>query len=279
MKQDRYAKLAHGGRPIEGLVVDIHMHLGEEPNFPVPFYRDLDLVVHEMDRHGVDVGAVSCIPAVLGGLQPGGNELVLEAVRRFPDRFFGWIGINPFYPDAMLAELERCHEAGCRGLKIHDSVGLPYEHKNYRVAFEFAAARGLPILAHTWGGQLDKMEPFFREFAVNWSLAHAGSDSPEKYVRVAREHDNVYLDVCYSRCPRGLIEHFVREGVAEKVMFSSDCYFMGMSQQLGRIVFADVSPEHKALILGGNARRFLGALCPRGGGKRRPTTRKGRRST
>jgi len=264
MSEDRYTELAHAGLPVEGFVVDSHAHLGEEPNFPIPRYCDLDLFVADMDRHGVDVSCPSCIPIVLGGLQPGGNELVLEAVRRYTDRFFGWMGINPNYPEEMRCEMDRCYEAGCRGLKIHESVGLPYDHDNYRIALHFAAEHGMPVLAHTWG-EMAQIEPYFKDYPkINWSLAHSGSARPEEYVRVGREYENVYLDICYSRSPRGIVEFFVREGVTEKVMFGSDCYFMGLSQQIGRVLFADISAEQKRLILGENARRFLGDACPSG---------------
>ncbi len=264
MSTDRYVECARGGAALEGLVVDIHMHLGEHVGFHIPHCRDLDLFVREMDAHGVDVGGVAAVPACLGGLQPGGNDMVVEAVRRWPGRFFGWTAVNPHYPDAMLAELERCYEAGCRGLKLHDAVGLDYAHENYRLALDFAAARGMPVLIHTWGGQLDELEGYFQHYqAVNWSLAHAGCSDPDKYVRMARTYENVYLDTCFSGSPRGLIEYFVEQDVAEKVMFSSDCYFMGLAQQLGRVVFAKISAEHKAMILGENARRFLGDLFPR----------------
>jgi len=265
VSEDQYTNRARLGLPLEGFVVDIHMHVGEHAGFPILHYRDLELLVREMDRHGVDVGGIASIPACLGGLERGGNAMALEAVRRYPDRFFGWIGVNPHYPQSMRDELERCHEAGCGGLKLHDSIGLAYDHKSYRIALDFAAERGLRVLVHTWSAQLDQLEAYFKEYpTLRWSLAHAGCSDPEKYVRVAKSYDGVYLDICFSKSPRGLVEYFVQQGVAEKLMFSSDSYFMGVAQQLGRVVFAKIAAEHKALILGENARRFLGDLCPRG---------------
>jgi predicted TIM-barrel fold metal-dependent hydrolase len=263
MSEDRYVECAQRGAPLEGFVMDIHMHLGEQLGFHILHYRDLGLFVREMDRHGVDVGGVASIPGAIGGHQPGGNAMVLEALRRFPERFFGWTTVNPFYPNTMRQELERCYHAGLRGVKLHDAVGLPYDHENYRIVLDFAAERGMPVLLHTFGTQLDQLERCLREYpTVNCSLAHAGCAEPETYVRMARTYPHVYLDICYSKSPRGLIEYFVQQGVTHKVMFSSDCYFMDRAQQLGRVVFAKIAPEHKATILGENARRFLGDLCP-----------------
>ena len=263
MIPDRYMACGKQGRPVPAFVVDCHMHLGENPEFPILHYEDLDLLVRVMDRCGVAVGGVSAIPGCLGGLLKDGNAAVIEALRRYPKRFFGWMSINPHYADAMRRELARCYRAGCRGIKVHSSIGLAYEHPNYRVAYDFAADRGLPILAHTWGAELDKLEPLVREYGgVKWSFAHAGAAEPAKYVRLASECENVYLDLCYSRSPRGLIEFFVSQGIVEKLLFSSDCYFMGLGQQLGRVLFGRITPKQKALILGENARRFFGPLCP-----------------
>ena len=263
MKEDQYTQAALLGRPVPGFVVDIHGHLGENNSFRILHHDDIDLFVHEMDRHGVDVCGVSAVPAAIGGIEQGGNAAVLEAVRRHPDRFFGWAAANPHYPDAMMLEIERCYEAGCRGIKIHNSIGLAYDHENYVPLYEFAAGLGLPVLAHSWGGELDLMRPLFEKYpGVKWSLAHAGASEADKYVDVARRYENVYLDTCYSRSPRGLIEHFVRSGVGNKTMFSSDSCFMGLAQQLGRVLLADLTAEEKAMVLGGNAKRFLGALCP-----------------
>jgi hypothetical protein len=263
MRADEYVKHAKLGLPVPGLVIDSHMHIGEQFDFHIPHYRDVDLLVHELERHGVSVGCIASIPGCLGGAMREGNDIVIDAVKRHPKRFFGWITINPHYPDAMSEELERCYQAGCRGVKIHDAIGMAYEHPNYRVAYEFAAEKGIPILAHTWGGALDKLEPFIKEFpGVRWSFGHSGAADQEKYVRMAKEYENVYLDICYSRSPRGLVEYFVREGVVDKVMFSSDCYFMGLSQQIGRVLFAKITPREKAMILGENARQFFGEFCP-----------------
>jgi len=265
MSEDAYCRAALEGSPVPGFVVDVHAHLGEAAEFPVSRHDDIDLYIREMDRHGVDVACVSALPACVGGLQEGGNAMVLEALERWPARFFGWMSANPNYPDSLIGELERCHNGGCRGVKIHNSVGLPYDHENYRAVYEFAAERALPILAHTWGADLVTLEPQFARYpSVRWSLGHAGASEPERYVRLATEHENVFLDTCWSQCPRGLIEHFVACGLGGKTMFSSDCYFLSLSQQLGRVLFADLAPEQKAAILGGNARRFLGELCPAG---------------
>jgi predicted TIM-barrel fold metal-dependent hydrolase len=54
----------------------------------------------ELDRHGVS-------KAVLIASVPGDHESVIQAVEKFPDRFFGYMMVNPTAPDGGVAHVER----------------------------------------------------------------------------------------------------------------------------------------------------------------------------
>ncbi len=260
-KDDIYIKLAKRGQPIEDtLIIDSHMHLGETTKFPIIQYQDIPLLVSNMDRIGVNVGAVSSIPACLGGRQKEGNDFVIKAIKEYPKHFIGYMVINPHYPNSIKFELKRCFQAGMRGIKIHSKSGLPYSHKNYIPVYNFAAEEDLPILAHTWGKvDLRHLEPHFKRYSkVNWFLAHTGSRDADEYVRLAKEYNNVFLEISFSRSPRGLIEYLVDEGLEDKILFGSDCYFMSQEQQIGRVIFAKISSSVKEKILGRNAQKIFG---------------------
>jgi predicted TIM-barrel fold metal-dependent hydrolase len=49
----------------------------------------------------------------------------------------------------------------------------------------------------------------------------------------------------------------VREVGADRVIFSSDIPFIDLRYGLGRVLFAPLTPEERALVLGGNIRRLL----------------------
>jgi len=90
-------------------------------------------------------------------------------------------------------------------------------------------------------------------------LGHAGADSgAKKYIEFAKRFSNAYLELCWSKVPYGLIEHFVAEVGAERVLWGSDAPAMAVSQQFGRILFADISDEDKHTILVSNPKRILG---------------------
>ena len=255
---DIFEQQAFAGAPLtDALVIDAHAHLGDNQAFPF-VDTSLEAMIATMDRIGVDVACVSSIPAIYGQARRGNDEL-LAALARYPDRFFGHVVVDIGYPDRTAAELDRCLAGGVRGVKIHSHSGLPYSHAHYTPVYDFAAAHDLPLLAHTWSdAELDHLEPQFSRCPhVNFVLGHAGAVAREHYVRLGHQYPNVYLELCFSACPRGLVEYFVGEGLATKLLWGSDCIFMSMEQQIGRVLFAKISADDKRLILGETAARVL----------------------
>ncbi len=87
-KKSTLQEYALSGKPLEQcLVVDVHGHLGSVGNFDIPEGTP-EQVVAIMDRVGIDVLCASHL-ACLHGDYRRGNELMAEAVRRFPGRFIG----------------------------------------------------------------------------------------------------------------------------------------------------------------------------------------------
>jgi len=248
---------AFAGKPLSTFVVDAHCHLGEA-NFTV-IDPSVESLIRGMDRCGIDVAVPNSTPGCTSGWLREGNDEVIAAARKFPERIFGMATINPFRPDESLEELKRCRDAGLRGLKIHDHIGLTYDDPRYSFAWGFCQEHGWPILAHTWGKKaLDALRPHFDAYpGVRWVLGHAGAADREEYVSVAKAHSNVFLELCFSVAPRGLVEYFVGCGLEDRVLYGSDAVFMDAAPQIGRTVFAKISVDAKKKILGENARRVL----------------------
>lgn len=254
---DRYMTAGWQGEPIDfHFVMDTHAHLGQNEPFMI-----IDSSVESMlvckDQMGIDLTAVSSLPSTIGGWTKG-NDQVIDAVQKYPERILGYITINAHDPGRVLPECERCWEAGCRALKLHTGQGPDYDHAAIQPALEFANDKGCPILCHVWGRELDHMEPLMDTYQKSiWILAHAGCTEREKYARVAKAHENSILETCYSRCPKGLIEYFVNEGLEDKTMWGSDASFYASTHQFGRVLFAEVSETVKKKLLCDNARRVF----------------------
>jgi len=258
--EDCFTRCGMAGAPLtDHLVIDAHAHLDTTSGFP---YLDggPDGLVTAMDRMGIRRSYVSSTWAIYGQDRRG-NDHIIEAVQRYPERIRGYMVGNVGYPDTIWPELERCYAAGLRAVKIWsygNRAGLPYDHPNYEAIFQFAEEKGLPILAHTWGNELDQLDVAFNKYPrIRWIMAHTGSQDLHKYVRVANVYPHVYLETCFSRCPRGLIEQLVAEVPLHKILWGSDTVFMSGANQLGRVLFARITPEQKQAILGENAARAL----------------------
>ena len=75
-------------------VWDCHGHLGgAAAHYHLPD-ASLDATVAEMERQGVERGCVFCFTGVFSDEQFG-NDLVADAVARFPERFVGFTMLNP----------------------------------------------------------------------------------------------------------------------------------------------------------------------------------------
>jgi len=123
--------------------------------------------------------------------------------------------------------------------------------------WRFANERRLPVLLHTWG-DIKQLEPIFERYQQTLILlGHAGSSNPETYVEYGRRYGNLYLELCYSAAPYGLVEFFVRELGPERILFGSDAPWISLAHQLGRVLFADIPDDQKKVLLVENPKRIL----------------------
>jgi hypothetical protein len=259
---DNFVVCGQAGTPVvDCLVIDVHTHIGPCHGIPIPD-SSIEALIAQMDLLGIDLAYVSGLPAVMGVADKMGNDMVLDAMGRYRDRIRGYMALNVASPDTILPEMQRCYDAGMGAVKIYSyglREGLQYNHPTYEIIFEFADAHSLPVLAHTWGDELDQLEQSFQKYPhIRWLLAHTGSKDLPKYIKVAKEFENVYLETCFSACPRGLFEKLVSEVPLYKIVWGSDQLFISATHQLGRVLFAQLSSEQKQAILGANAATLFG---------------------
>lgn len=242
-------------------VIDFHGHVGRWDRYGM--VDDPTLLLHAMDRAGVDVACVFNI------FHPDGttaNDLTAHYVARYPDRFVGFAYVSPLMPQGMMTELARAmDELHLRAIKLYPPYTPWSLHEPpWRPIYEFANQRSRTIIFHT-GPEPTALPQWIGEIAgdypnANFVAGHAGNTPLERAqaIAVARAHPNVYLETCSTFRTPGVIEQLVAEAGADRVLFGSDQPLMDPRPQLGKIITAAISDDAKRQIIGLNAQRLLG---------------------
>ena len=251
------------GLPLDDiLIIDSHCHLGLWAGFHGPKETAEDMMVN-MDALGINMVCISS-HAAIGPNYIYGNSLVIETVKKYPERFIGYVSINPNYPEGIKAEIDRCFKIPqMRGIKVHpDFHKCTLDYKYYHIAYEEANVRGCPVLMHTWGMNsllaVDRVAGMYPK--VNFIMGHAGGSDirvMEKAIELVNKHSNLYLDLVLSMVYQGNVEWFVKETGSKKVLFGTDMPFFDASFNLGRIALAEISDSEKTDIFGLNMKMLL----------------------
>lgn len=251
---DAYLAYARTGRrPADTTFLDCHGHLGGRAcHYHLPDCS-LEGIVAEMDRIGVERVCAFSFGVVFSD-ERHGNDIVAEAVRRHPDRFVGFTGLNPHRGrEAMLAELERCAKLGLRGIKlIPHYQDFPEEHALIDVACRWAHERRQIILNHWWGPpqHLERLAGCYP--GACFITGHA----TDAYAEVMRRLPNIYVCSCPVMTPLAC-ENLVRRIGADRLLFGSDLQDLPIAWGLGPILSARIDPDRKRMILRDNLERIL----------------------
>ena len=252
---------ALAGQPLDGLlVIDGHCHVGPHGGFFQP-HNDAATMVRTMDRVGIDQACVFSTLAVTIDAR-GGNDLSLRAAAAFPDRLLAYVVVDPNQPAAVRDELQRCFQAGARGIKFHTQLAnYPFDGPAYEPAFAFAHEHRLPLISHGVGSP-ETLRRVARTYPdAHFIVAHAGAGGAglagDALLRVAAEEPNVFLDLCSSVARFGAFAEVVREVGPAKLLYGSDAPWMCFTHQIGRVLLAPIAEEEKRRILGSNLAALL----------------------
>lgn len=194
------------------------------------------------------------------------NEAVARAVAQHPDRFLGWIFLNPKQPDA-LEELERWrHLPGMIGIKLH-----PHWH-DYRTELLHPILRRaeeleLPVLIHLGFGPRGDYRAICSTFPkLTVIAAHAGFPFYADLWKHAGDHPNLFVDLSSPYIDEALARGAVRVMGARRTLYGTDApygfhdaegsYDYGAIK--GWIARMPVTSGEQEAILGGSFRELLG---------------------
>lgn len=250
-------------RPQQALrIVDAHAHTGPYSLFFIP-EPDPVAMLRVMDRCGVSHTVFSSHLAIQLDAAAG-NAATAEIVAQWPDRFTGYLTVNPWQDPA--AELGKWgDDPRFGGIKIHpDLHDYPLTGARYAPVWEFAELTGAPVLTHTFSGSpyndLAMVETVAGRYPGATILAGHSGVTPlgiDEALEVAARHPRVILEVCGSHNSGADIARMVRLIGSDRVVYGSDFPFIDLRMSLGRILFSDLTEDDRAAVLGGTITGLL----------------------
>jgi predicted TIM-barrel fold metal-dependent hydrolase len=254
---------------------DVHTHLANLPG-NTPEAR-LGRLLEYADRLGISRLCVymgmkwSYDPSPADMRQQ--NAEVLAAIRRWPDRAFGFAYLNPKHRRKSLDELNRCVADGPMvGVKLW--VAEHADNPALDPLVERAAELDAIVFQHTWikntgnlpgeSTPMDLAALAARHPTAKLICGHAGGDW-EQGIRAVRPHKNISVELGGGDPVAGITEVAVRELGPERILFGSDAPGRSFASQLAKVYGAAVPESAKRHILSANLKRLLSPILRRKG--------------
>lgn len=189
------------------------------------------------------------------------NDRVAAALRAHPDRFSGFVFVNPTHPRA-LTEVTRRLDAGFCGIKLAlVQYPAPLDGPEIGAICELAEARHVPVFFHQGlTPATSDAQALVQRFArVSFIIAHAGVQYFRRAVAWASSHRNVWLDTSSYFVTEVKLRGMVRELGPRKLVFGSDVPVMARdaAEALSKIRALRLPASEQAAILGGNLQGIL----------------------
>ena len=243
-------------------IIDMHGHMGDWHSIYFP-RGDTARMIGTMDECGVRMLVFAHHMALF--CPDIGNRLSVQAVRQYPERLRAYCAVNPNYPEHLQADLATfdSHQGVYVGFKfLPDYHGIPLSDDRYRPACEYADARELLVLTHTWGGSTLDGPQVVREMAQRYPrlkllLGHSCHGAWDEAVKLAQELDNIYLELTAVFDDRGILEKRVRGAGSDRMLFGTDLPWFDPHHAVGALLSADIDDEDRHNICHRNAERLL----------------------
>lgn len=229
----------------------------------------MEAMVEEMDQSGIRKTVLSAI--VEGDYVVASNELIADAVQKWPDRFIGCACVDPRKGLKAVKEFEKwVKEYGFKNLKILPySYNLPPNDKLWYPLYTKAAELGVPVtvqIGHTgplkpsWVGQpifLDEVALMFPELTIIGG--HIGWPWTQEMIALAFKFPNVYIETSAHTPRRWQTEflHFANSFGQDKCMAASDYPVFSYARWSAELRALDMKPASKRKLLYENAARVF----------------------
>ena len=177
-------------------IIDAHVQVGDGYRMKL----EAEELIKMMDDANIAFAIASPVDRFTAVANHEGNNYLIDAIKKHPDRLAGMATANPWFGEAAVDEIKRALDKGLSGIYIHSVLqGFRLGEHIVDPVLEVAAKYDVPVYAHT--GTAGVAEPFHlielsRRFpTVNIMMGHGGSsDYYNDAVRGMEFAQNVWIE-------------------------------------------------------------------------------------
>lgn len=243
-------------------IIDLHAHI-HGFGLPVGHHGAEDLL-REMDRHQIEVTAVSSALAIMYDMVEGNAALARDIATS--DRLRGYVFANPNSVATSIAQARRyLVQERFIGMKMYSGayVGRPLDCPEHREVLQVVAQEfpGRIMLFHCGENDpanfagLARLADCFP--SLTFLAGHMGSKLWRQALPQLAPCANVLAEICAPVPARHRIEDAVHIMGADRVVFGSDFPLIRQGYMLGCVTEAQIGDEARRRILHDNAVRLL----------------------
>lgn len=231
-------------------------------------------VVAELDRHNIEWAVVTGRDCETTYGSKSNNDSVIEFVKAFPNKFIGFIGLDPHKGMRAIYELRASvGDLGMRGAAVDPYLAQIYANDaKYYPIYAKCCELDIPIIFTTGPATLvpnaiiDHVAPRYidivaRDFPeLKIIISHGGYPWVNEAITVAQRNRNVYIDLSeYEFSP--MAEAYVEAAntmIADKILYASAHPFVDFKVALKNYERLPFNPDVREKIMYSNAAQLLG---------------------
>lgn len=238
--------------------------------------QTLDEVVADLDRHHVVKAVITGRDCETTYASKSNNGSVAEFVGKYPEKFIGYVGLDPHKGMRAVRELKQAVEQqGFRGASIDPYLAQIYVNDaKYYPLYAKCCELDVPVVITTGPATLvpnaviDHVAPRYIDFVardfpeLKIIVSHGGYPWVNEMIIVAQRNENVYLELSeYEFFPMSeAYIHAVNTIIADKVLYASAHPFVDFREALKNYEKLPLKPEVREKVLYRNAARLLGLV-------------------
>jgi uncharacterized protein len=251
--------------------IDAHEHVGMGTTLEEQLDMADRLGIEKLEVSNIISAASKSLKATPEGFRKC-NDIVLTAMKKYPDRYLGSCFVNPVYGKESIEEINRCMDQGMIGLKVYNQVKIN-DPLFYPIIEKFIDLQMI-ILMHAHcglgvGGKRTKygnIQPNasipedFVEAAQRYpeamlQYAHTGGGGDWEYAcKAIQDYPNIYVDTSGSNNEGNMIDFALKYLGEDRLFFGTDgSYYQGV----GNIISSSLNDVQKKKLFFENFNNIL----------------------